>query len=78
MTIPHAFASPPAGSAVLTHALSADDARTSKMVLAVLFTVYFFSSVDRSIFGILAQPIKEDLLLADWQIGFLTGFAFTA
>jgi MFS family permease len=57
---------------------SREEMRTSSIVLGVLFTVYFFSSVDRSIFGILAQPIKEELLLADWQLGFLTGFAFTA
>lgn len=59
-------------------ALPADQLRTSYVVLAVLFTVYFFSSVDRSIFGILAQPIKEELLLADWELGFLTGLAFSA
>lgn len=52
--------------------------RTASVVLAMLFVVYFFSSVDRSIFGILAQPIKEELLLADWELGFLTGFAFSA
>ncbi|HWW63421.1 MAG TPA: MFS transporter [Sphingomonadaceae bacterium] len=51
---------------------------TSSIALAILFAVYFFSSVDRSIFGILAQPIKEELLLADWQLGFLTGLAFSA
>lgn len=51
--------------------------RLSWLVLTVLFTVYFFSSVDRSLFGILAQPVKEELLLADWQLGFLTGFAFS-
>jgi MFS family permease len=54
-----------------------EDARLSWLVLTVLFTVYFFSSVDRALFGILAQPIKEELLLADWQLGFLTGFAFS-
>ena len=47
------------------------------LALTVLFTVYFFSSVDRALFGILAQPVKEELLLADWQLGFLTGFAFS-
>lgn len=54
------------------------DVRTSSVVLGVLFIVYFISSVDRSIFGILAQPIKEELLLTDSQLGFLTGFAFSA
>lgn len=54
-----------------------ENPRMAWRVLAVLFLVYFFSSVDRSIFGILAQPVKEELLLADWQLGFLTGFAFS-
>lgn len=56
---------------------AAGDLRLSWIALAVLFTVYFFSSVDRAVFGILAQPLKEELLLADWQLGFLTGFAFS-
>ncbi len=56
---------------------AARELKVSRIVLAVLFTVYFFSSVDRALFGILAQPVKEELLLADWQIGFLTGFAFS-
>jgi MFS family permease len=55
----------------------AEDTRLSWLVLTVLFTVYFFSSVDRALFGILAQPVKEELLLADWELGFLTGFAFS-
>jgi|GEM_PF-47634 len=72
------IALPPADAAVPAGATPADSLRTSWIVLAVLFSVYFFSSVDRSIFGILAQPIKEELLLADWELGFLTGFAFSA
>ncbi|MBT2185400.1 spinster family MFS transporter [Sphingobium nicotianae] len=52
--------------------------RTSKIALFVLFVVYFFSSIDRSIVGILAQPVKEELLLSDTELGFLTGFAFSA
>ena len=42
-----------------------EELRLSWIVLTVLFTVYFFSSVDRALFGILAQPVKEELLLAD-------------
>ncbi len=69
----------PAGGAIGGAATMPDDAaRTARAVLAMLLVVYFFSSVDRSIFGILAQPIKEELLLADWELGFLTGFAFSA
>ncbi len=57
--------------------ISPEQLRISTLVLGVLFIVYFISSVDRSIFSILAQPIKEELLLSDMQIGFLTGFAFS-
>jgi MFS family permease len=44
--------------------------------LAVLFFVYVFNFIDRSILSILAQPIKEDLDLSDSQLGFLGGLAF--
>src|SRR5690606_8913997 len=43
----------------------------------LLFLVYLFHSIDRNILSIVAQPIKEDLHLADWQLGLLTGFAFS-
>jgi predicted MFS family arabinose efflux permease len=44
--------------------------------LIVLALIYMSSHIDRSIVGILAQPIKEELGLSDSQIGFLGGFAF--
>ena len=44
--------------------------------LALLFVVYIFNFIDRSILGILAQPIKEDLGLSDTQLGFMGGIAF--
>lgn len=44
--------------------------------LGVLFVVYVFNFLDRSILGILAQPIKDDLGLSDTQMGFLGGIAF--
>jgi len=78
LTVPGQFAVPGGRGAGSPAEASAAELRTSSIVLGMLFTVYFFSSVDRSIFGILAQPIKEELLLADWQLGFLTGFAFSA
>jgi MFS family permease len=45
-------------------------------VLAILFVVYVFNFIDRSILNILAQSIKEDLGLYDWQIGLMGGIAF--
>ena len=44
--------------------------------LGLLFVVYVFNFIDRSILGMLNQPIKEDLGLTDTQMGFLGGVAF--
>jgi MFS family permease len=55
-----------------------ENKRDATIVLGILFAVYLVGSMDRAIFGILAEPIKLDLLLADWQVGFLNGFAFSA
>lgn len=46
--------------------------------LAVLTIVYTLHYVDRSIIGILIEPIKKDLGLTDGQLGFLTGLAYGA
>ncbi len=45
-------------------------------VLLLLTVVYTFNFIDRQIIGILSPAIKEDLGLADWQLGILKGFAF--
>jgi predicted MFS family arabinose efflux permease len=44
--------------------------------LGLLFLVYVFNFIDRSILNILAPAIKKDLGLSDTQIGFLGGIAF--
>ena len=49
---------------------------TSYYVLGLLFLVYVFNFIDRTILNILAIPIKEDLGLYDWQIGLMGGLAF--
>jgi MFS family permease len=46
-------------------------------VLAILFLVYLTSSMDRMIVSIIGEPIKNELRLADWQLGLLSGFAFS-
>jgi MFS family permease len=38
--------------------------------------VYVFNFLDRQIVTILAEPIKQDLGIADWQLGLMTGTAF--
>ncbi|MBA3070065.1 MAG: MFS transporter [Hyphomonas sp.] len=47
-------------------------------VLAVLTLTYTFNHVDRQILVILLEPIKNELGLADSQLGMLTGLAFAA
>ena len=44
--------------------------------LGMLVIVYVFNFIDRSILGILVQPIKEDLGVSDTAMGFLGGIAF--
>jgi len=44
--------------------------------MLVLLLVYTLNFLDRQIVNILAESIKGDLNLQDWQLGLLTGFAF--
>lgn len=48
----------------------------SRYPLTILFLIYTLNFLDRQIVNILAEPIKQDLQLADWQLGSLTGLAF--
>jgi MFS family permease len=43
------------------------------LVLLILNTINF---MDRQVLNILAEPIKHDLRLADWQLGAMNGLAF--
>jgi MFS family permease len=45
-------------------------------VLLLLALVYTFNYVDRQILIILAEPLRMEFGLKDWQLGFLTGTAF--
>lgn len=45
-------------------------------MVALLTLAYLFSYIDRTILGLLIQPIKADLQLSDEQIGWLLGPAF--
>jgi MFS family permease len=47
-------------------------------VVWLLFLIAVFNFFDRQIVNILAEPIKHDLGLADWQLGLLTGLSFAA
>ena len=46
-------------------------------VISLLLIAYVFNFLDRQIVNILAEPIKRDLDLADWQIGLMGGLAFS-
>lgn len=47
-----------------------------RYALLLLLLVFTSSHVDRQILAILLQPIKQELLLSDTQLGFLSGVAF--
>ena len=44
--------------------------------LGLLMVIYVVNFVDRQVVSILAELIKQDLKLADWQLGLMTGLAF--
>jgi predicted MFS family arabinose efflux permease len=45
----------------------------ARYVLGVLFLVYVCNVADRHVLSILAQDVKRDLALSDWQVGLLIG-----
>ncbi|AKH68244.1 sugar phosphate permease [Spongiibacter sp. IMCC21906] len=69
-----------ANSKTVVHNAASDDPYDSKKYqyfsLCLLMTAYVFNFIDRQILSILQEPIKEELLLSDTQLGLLTGFAF--
>lgn len=50
--------------------------RYLRLFVLLLFLVCLLNYVDRVIFLLLAQPIKEELALSDLQLGFIGGLAF--
>lgn len=42
----------------------------------LLVALYIVNHLDRQVVNILAEPIKRELDLADWQVGMMTGLAF--
>lgn len=44
--------------------------------MGVLLLIYVVNFVDRQVVNILAEPIKRDLGLLDWQVGAMSGLAF--
>ena len=46
-------------------------------VLAIFFMVAMLNTTDAFLFGLLMEPIKQDLVLSDAWMGFLAGFIFS-
>ena len=44
--------------------------------MGLLLVIYVMNFVDRQVVNILAEPIKRELGLLDWQLGAMSGFAF--
>jgi MFS family permease len=44
--------------------------------LSLLLSIYVLNSLDRQVINILAEPIKRELHLADWQVGIMSGISF--
>lgn len=44
--------------------------------VTLMLVLFMLSFLDRQIINILAEPIKHELQLADWQIGIMSGLAF--
>lgn len=47
-----------------------------RYALALLLFIYVLNFLDRQIVNILAEPIRNELGLRDWQIGMMTGLSF--
>lgn len=48
----------------------------TRYAMFLLLGIYIVNFLDRAIINILAEPIKHDLKLADWQLGLMSGLAF--
>jgi MFS family permease len=47
-----------------------------RYAMSLLLAISMINYLDRYVINILAEPIKRDLGLADWQLGLMTGLAF--
>lgn len=67
------------GGAPLTepaHGFPLPSAAAARYGVGLLTLIYMLNFVDRQIVNILAEQIKHDLHLADWQLGAMTGLGF--
>ncbi|MFN3856829.1 MAG: spinster family MFS transporter [Caulobacter sp.] len=47
------------------------------LALGLLTLVFILANIDRNILAILLEGIRKEFALADWQLGLLSGFAFS-
>lgn len=58
---------------------NADETIRSPFVILLFLTIVFMlSTIDRTILAILLEPIREEFQVPDWQLGLLSGLAFSA
>jgi len=50
--------------------------KSARYTLVLLLVIYVVNQIDRQIMNILIEPVKNDLLLNDTQMGWLVGGAF--
>src|SRR5215470_632421 len=63
-------------AAPVVPAVPSDLRRHRNYALAILTLAYISNYLDRSIVGILVEPIKKELMVSDTAMGVLTGLAF--
>src|SRR5436189_2881931 len=59
-----------------TSSVQAFSAGYTRYAMFLLLGIYIVNFLDRQVINILAEPIKEELGLADWQLGLMSGLAF--
>jgi len=64
-------AAPPAEATVGPYSKS-----YTRYAMFLLLGIYVINFLDRQVINILAEPIKEELGLLDWQLGLMSGLAF--
>ena len=66
----------PLDAAAVGHAGSSPVPTRANYILALLYGAYVLNFVDRQLLTLLMQDIKEELHLADWQLGLASGTSF--
>jgi predicted MFS family arabinose efflux permease len=67
---------PPATAAAIEIVIPPASLAFRRYAVGLLLAIFILNFFDRQVINILAEQIRQDLRLADWQIGLMTGFAF--